>query len=138
MKLARLSIVAVFAAISIAPGQAVADATSASVITCSPTRGARCKSDKCEWRDASKHDKGNVLELDFKLMEAVMISKNKRRKMGKIIKVDTRDGKRDVIVSRSGKDDPAQNFVMMIVKGGKFSGWRANKRVRFEGMCKPA
>jgi hypothetical protein len=116
-----------------------ADATSGSVITCLPTRGASCDAaGQCRWRAASERDRQQVLELDFKLMDAVMVFGGKRRKFGKIVDVQTGDGKRDVVISRRGKNDPKTNMVLKIVKGGKFTGWRANKRVRFEGVCKPA
>jgi hypothetical protein len=138
MKLLRLLAAAAFAAPAIAPVQAIADATSGSVIICQPTRGARCKDGQCKWREATTSDRKQLLELDFKLMDAVLVRGGKRKKLGKIIKVNSTDGKRDVVISRTGENDPKSNMVIMIVKGGKFTGWRANKRVRFEGMCKAA
>lgn len=130
---------ALFAAAGLAallPSPALADPTTAQMMSCEVAKGARCKDGKCQWREASARDKAQILVLDLDRKEAHMQRKNKRRKMGIVASDKVANGVRTVVVKRKPDADARHDLVMNIKADGSFAGWRAQKRVQFEGTCK--
>ena len=60
------------AASALSATPAIADISSAKMISCEVAKGARCKNGTCQWRDASARDKEQILVLDLARKEALM------------------------------------------------------------------
>ena len=116
---------------------AAADMTTADRISCAPTRSARCNKDgKCKWKPATERDKAQVLTLDFNAKTVTVQRRDRRKQIGLVAEDKLAGGVRRVVVRSKAKSDPRDDMVLLIQKDGGFKGWRAQKRVRFEGTCK--
>jgi hypothetical protein len=116
---------------------AAADITTTKSMSCVPGKGARCTDEgKCKWREASARDKTQILVVDFASKTASIQRGDKRKKMGDVVGDKVTGDVREVVISRTGKRDPRNEMVLLVKASGAFTGWRAAKRMRFEGTCK--
>ncbi len=118
------------------PAQA-ADLTKVERMSCVVIKSARCKKEGgCKWKPASERDKAQVLVIDFKAKSASFQRGDRRKQIGLVAEDKLAGGVRRIVLSATGKRDPRREMVMLIQQDGSFKGWRAQKRVRFEGTCK--